>query len=576
MTLEFWNKTPWRDWYIWPDKPPVIYVQSSDESAGRPTPVSTNESSSMSFYARFVDERGKPIGGFAGKFEHSADPERTVSFSESDFAEVHDVVGASSAWLRLPDDANSAIIDELKQRWNEIRGRRDDAWRAAETRLLELQFTDGKPPSLKLDAEAKHTFVLEPRVVLAKLSGMYFDSYKCFLLPTACPSLRELVQIYEANPTSEILIVGHADTTGQEKDNLRLSGERADAMKAYLTDDADAWLAWYGEDKAQEKRWGDSEDMKMIESLVPEEQLSNETPIKAYQRWHNHDTEEARMPGQPRSRPDGWEELEVDGVMGPKTRRQLILDYMNLDGTSLDDDTRVVTYGAGASYPVADFDDEPTIDAADATDTTSAKGKQVDRRVEIFFFARPFGILPQVPEVPDEESSHHATLASDGDGLYPEWRSRVLQMHSLGVEEQPFRLRLCNYDLIPYAQRPFAFCLDGLPEVRGTTDKDGFAILDTPPSGANGYVKVWPDDAVPDDEVRWDITIGPIAPARTALGASTRLANLDYFQGSPTSEMTDELSAAICDFQFDTDGLEINGTLDADTTAKLREIHDCV
>jgi hypothetical protein len=128
---------------------------------------------------------------------------------------------------------------------------------------------------------------------------------------------------------------------------------------------------------------------------------------------------------------------------------------------------------------------------------------------------------------------------------------------------------------VPYAERPFAFCLDGYPEVRGTTDEDGFAILESPPAGAQGHIDVWPDDEVPKDKVSWDINIAPIDPPGTPLGASTRLANLDYFAGEPTDQMTDDLRDAISYFESDTEGLEITGELNQLTCNKLRGLHEC-
>jgi len=71
-------------------------------------------------------------------------------------------------------------------------------------------------------------------------------------------------------------------------------------------------------------------------------------------------------------------------------RQQLILDYMNLDGTSLDDDVRIVTYGCGERFPLESEAAEVAEEAEDDQEV------QFDRRVEVFFFAKPFGILPPV------------------------------------------------------------------------------------------------------------------------------------------------------------------------------------
>jgi outer membrane protein OmpA-like peptidoglycan-associated protein len=546
-------------------------VASSNEPAISPSQLRDlmEEEKPIQFFARFVDERGKPVTGFTGKFEHSPDPKCDMPFSSPGFARLGDLKGAKGAWLTLPEKATQDLLDEVKKRWKELRGPSDDAWKKREESLVEVLFKQGKLPELQLEAEKKHTFMLRPPVALGHLRGTYFDTNKCFLLPTAVARLKRLIEIYEQHPESEVLIVGHTDTAGSEAYNLDLSADRADAMKAYLRDDADVWLAWYEEGVAVRKRWGEHEDARMIDALVPDDRFGKGSHVAAYQQWHNGESPDARQPDQTRSQPKGWEELKADGIMGPKTRRQLILDYMNLDGTSLDEDTRVVTYGCGEYFPLETEEGDVDANAPDGEDVA------FDRRAEVFFFAKPFGILPPVPGVAEGESSDKATEAAKGDKLYPEWRLRAARHYSIDAEANGFRLRLCDLDLVPYAKRPFAFGLDGYPEIRGTTDKGGFAIIDSPPIGAQGYVEVWPDDGEPENKVHWDVSIGPIISPATPLGASTRLANLGFFAGAPTPDMTDALHAAIRYFQGDTDGLEITGELNGPTCNKLRGLHDC-
>jgi hypothetical protein len=179
-----------------------------------------------------------------------------------------------------------------------------------------------------------------------------------------------------------------------------------------------------------------------------------------------------------------------------------------------------------------------------------------------------------VPGVADGESSKQATQAVKGDELYAEWRRRASRFYTIEAEGDGFRMRLCDDDCEPYAERPFAFCLEGYPEIRGTTDKDGFVIIDSPPSGTQGYVEVWPDDELPEDTIRWSLSIDPVISPATPLGASTRLFNLDYFTGEQSDDITDELRDAIRYFQTDNDGLEVTGELDDDTCARLRSLHE--
>ncbi len=522
----------------------------------------------VTFFARFVDEFGKGLSGFTAQLAHGSDPDRDMSFTGDGFATVA-LKGERQARLTLPDDATEDLIDALKERWQEIRGEVDEAWKAKEKSLTEVLFRKGTLPRLQLEAEKKHTFMLRPPVALAHMHGTYCDTNKCFLLPSAVASLKRLPEIYELHPDSELLIVGHTDTAGSDAYNLELSADRADAMRAYLRNDADAWLAWYESSVREGKRWGDHEDSLMIDSLVPDDEFGGGNHIAAYQTWHNGDTDDPRQPGQERKRPDAWEALKVDGIMGPNTRRQLVLDYMSLDGTSLPDDVRVVTYGCGEQFPLVSEDGDVDACPADGQDIA------FDRRVEVFFFAKPFGILPRVYGVGDGESPDEAVQAPPDDDHYPEWRLRATHRYAIDAAIEGFRLRLCDLNLVPYAERPFSFCLDGYPEIRGTTDKEGFAIVDTPPAGAQGTIEVWPDDAEPDDKIRWDISIAAIISPATPRGASTRLFNLDFFADDPTNEMTDELREAVRYFQGDCDGLEVTGELDKPTCERLVAMHDC-
>ena len=123
--------------------------------------------------------------------------------------------------------------------------------------------------------------MLRPPVAMARLHGMYFDTNKCFLLPTATPSLKKLVDISTLCPASEVLVVAHTDTAGKESYNLDLSAERADAMRAYLRNNVEAWMAWYDNGVSDTQRWGDREDVMMIDSLVPEEDFGEGPALSA-------------------------------------------------------------------------------------------------------------------------------------------------------------------------------------------------------------------------------------------------------------------------------------------------------
>ncbi|HEX9618603.1 MAG TPA: OmpA family protein, partial [Polyangiaceae bacterium] len=235
-----------------------------------------------------------------------------------------------------------------------------------------------------------------PHVVFARMRGFLFDTNKTFLLPTAVEALERIRDIYEANEPSDLLIVGHTDTTGEPSINDPLSKERAESVKAYLMDDVDAWLENY--DASGKKRWGAREDRLMI-TAMPDFPLRGEDEdlVEWFQRTR---------------------ELTVDGIAGPQTRRQLVTDYMALDGTSLADDDQfyisIATHGAGESFPLADTGFELDERAA------NEKEDRFDRRAELFFFDTEFGVKPTPGAANGEE--------------YLEWRKAAAQNDDFPVE----------------------------------------------------------------------------------------------------------------------------------------------
>lgn len=242
-----------------------------------------------------------------------------------------------------------------------------------------VKFKAGEPGQLKVI-----------RAQRARLIGMFFDLNKCFLLPSATLAIKSLVKTYDAHPQSEVLIVGHTDTSGQEAYNETLSLERAEAVAAYLTDKVSEWETFFGEGKPNEKRWGLLEVQHMLTRL-PEgkpahyagtpngaNDAKHQTAVKAYQ------TEKG---------------LKVDGIAGPNTRKALITDYMALDGTTLPKEASLTVHGCGENFPVQETGD-------------SVRSPE-NRRVEIFFFDGPVTPPPE------------GKISKKGAKDYPEWLKAV-------------------------------------------------------------------------------------------------------------------------------------------------------
>lgn len=281
---------------------------------------------------------------------------------------------------------------------------------------------------------------VEEAVVCLRLIGMYFDTNKNFLLPDALAGMRTLVDIYEEHPDSELLVVGHADRSGEPAYNDVLSLERADSVAAFLTDDVAAWLARYDQSVRTTKRWGKREDLLMLGSLPDfSSKPDGDSAVEWFQRTRG---------------------LTVDNIAGPQTRRQLVTEYMAHDRTTLPADLTIVTHGCGENFPL---DDSGEIDTAAPDEEQDAR----DRRVEMYFFDPP-GIRPP----PKGKNSGPA------DTEYLEWRRRVTETHNLkgrgqivGTSQITYLLR-SNSGCIPLANLRYRLDV-GSRVIEGRTDGDG-------------------------------------------------------------------------------------------------------
>jgi outer membrane protein OmpA-like peptidoglycan-associated protein len=249
-----------------------------------------------------------------------------------------------------------------------------------------------------------------PAPAMIRLRGLVFDRNKTFVKPGAIEGFQSIRELYETYDQGELLIVGHTDTTGDASVNDPLSLARAKSVEAYLKDDVQAWLKNY--DLQGKGRWGGREDRQMLlalpdadpSALAAERDLGpnptgNEPADEDLVRWFQ------RTRG-----------LTVDGIAGPKTRTQLITEYMALDGTSLAEgsevEIRITTHGCGENFPLDETGEELDTRDPSARDDESDLH---DRRVELFFFDGEFGIVPKPP----------GANSKPGSTEYPKWRKRA-------------------------------------------------------------------------------------------------------------------------------------------------------
>jgi hypothetical protein len=287
-----------------------------------------------------------------------------------------------------------------------------------------------------------------PSAVLVRLLGAFFDTNKSFLLPEGVESLAPLDGILRDNNPSQLLVVGHTDTTADPKTNDPLSLERARQMIAFLKDDVDTWLKNYDSVPAG-ARWGSREDQAMLSAVddFPAE-LDAVERIKRFQKSR---------------------QLDVDGVAGKQTRTQLIKEYMALDAATLGDegfDIPVTAHGCGENFPLDDGGED--LDQAPADD----KEDGLDRRVELFFFDRDLGPVPPPP----------GDNSPAGSTAYPEWRKQAAS--TLDIKLAPARrVQLVDEAGFALVLEPYELVTADGTVLSGTADEDGVVVL--PPGIGN-------------------------------------------------------------------------------------------
>jgi outer membrane protein OmpA-like peptidoglycan-associated protein len=259
---------------------------------------------------------------------------------------------------------------------------------------------DLKSP-LTLATSVRHRIVLPPRPVRIRMVGMLFETDKTFLLPSAMPGIRKLIEVYDKHTGKTVLVSGHADRAGTATHNLALSVERAQAMAAFLQDQADDWLARYKAGHQKSQAWGRREDQHMLSQVKD----ADGAPYFA-QVATGRDDEPTRAAIKRFQSDNGL----TAGAMNADTRRLLIQKYMATDGTTLPAGTSIEIHGCGESHP--------------SVATKDSVALAENRRVEIFFFHGP--VTPPAVK----------TCPAAGCAEYPIWVERSSETIDINSEPE--------------------------------------------------------------------------------------------------------------------------------------------
>jgi outer membrane protein OmpA-like peptidoglycan-associated protein len=496
-----------------------------------------------------VDEVGKPLSGVPLQFGEGPAAELLTTDAEG-LAQTDDLA-VDGLTVTISDDAS--VRAELKSRW--AKPQVGGILGASPETLVRFpsEFLD----PIELTGVTRVRVSLQPKVLLARLLGLVFETNKSFVVPTAIPDLLELQTLSEENPDSEVLVVGHTDTSADDTVNDPLSLERAESLVALLEQDVDTWLSRYEDKTPKARRWGSAEDLQMVMS-VPENPDSAEVADSDDVADTDDSTDgaaaEVGASDDPITRFQRSRGLKVDGKAGPETRRQLITEYMASAEGVLPADMPRTAHGAGEHFPLDGL--------ARDVDPVAANGQRdpVDRRVEIFFFEKEFGIQPVPPGKNSKKDSPE----------YPEWRrrSKLRQEADVRFSDRKLRLRLQVNDK-DLADEEFALDVDGRRLQVGRTDGEGFLEQRLPVGAKLAEIRI------PRLDYHRSISLVPseeFPGVDTLRGVQTRLLQLGFLPKEVDGKADQLTRNALATFKKSR-GLPEDGNLDKATQDALKEAY---
>ncbi|MBJ6368229.1 OmpA family protein [Snuella sedimenti] len=119
-------------------------------------------------------------------------------------------------------------------------------------------------------------------------SGVYFDTNKYNINGASQATLNKLIGVFKEYPDTNLLVVGHTDSTGSEDYNMTLSKNRAYAVTNYLTQNGIGQgrltTNWFGEtqplhDNATAE--GRAKNRRVNIAILPNEKMIEDAKVEA-------------------------------------------------------------------------------------------------------------------------------------------------------------------------------------------------------------------------------------------------------------------------------------------------------
>tara|TARA_R110002049_G_scaffold112299_1_gene261710 strand:- start:3028 stop:3732 length:705 start_codon:yes stop_codon:yes gene_type:complete len=119
-------------------------------------------------------------------------------------------------------------------------------------------------------------------------SGVYFDTEKYNINAASQETLNKLAGVFKEYPDTNILVVGHTDSSGPADYNMMLSKNRANAVTANLTSkglmSSRFTTKWYGEEQPTNDNStadGRAKNRRVNIAIIPNEKMINDAKAQS-------------------------------------------------------------------------------------------------------------------------------------------------------------------------------------------------------------------------------------------------------------------------------------------------------